>query len=396
MVYIILTFVKKFPEHREEAKPNRFAVLICARNEELVLPDLLDCIRSQTYPAERITTFVMADNCTDRTAEVAREKGAVVYTRFNKELVGKGYAMEELLAHIAEDYPENPFDGYFVFVADNLLDEHYVEEMNRTFSDGYSVVTSYRNTKNYADNWISAGYALWFLHEARHLNQGRFLANSCCAISGTGFMFSHKILEKHGGWPFHLLTEDIEFTAECATTGEKIGYCRDAVFYDEQPVTFRQSWKQRMRWVKGYIQVFQKYGKKLAAGAVRGKLACFDMMMNNLPALFFSLIGLLGNAAFLVIAIVEKYSILPILFSLWSLFWGLYGVVFFLGALTLATEWKNIYATPAQKIKHLFMFPVFMMTFLPIAVCAFFERVNWEPIEHKRKRSLKEIRRADD
>lgn len=119
-----------------------------------------------------LTVFVMADNCTDATADIARREGAVVYTRFNREKVGKGYALEQLLLHIEEDYPK-VYDGFFVFDADNVLDCRFVEEMNRTFSDGYEVVTSYRNSKNYGDNWISAGYALWFIRESRYLNNSR-------------------------------------------------------------------------------------------------------------------------------------------------------------------------------------------------------------------------------
>ena len=132
--------------------------------------------------------------------------------------------------------------------------------MNRTFCDGYDIITSYRDSKNYGSNWISAGYALWFLRETRYLNHARFLLGTSCAVSGTGFFFSQRILEKNGGWPFHLLTEDIEFTVHNIINGEKVGFCSKAVLYDEQPVSFRQSCRQRMRWAKGYIQVFQKYG----------------------------------------------------------------------------------------------------------------------------------------
>ena len=75
------------------------------------------------------------------------------------------------MERIDERCPDRLFDGYFVFDADNVLEESYIAEMNRTFSDGYEVVTSYRNSKNYGDNWISAGYALWFLRESQFLNR---------------------------------------------------------------------------------------------------------------------------------------------------------------------------------------------------------------------------------
>ena len=104
--------------------------------------------------------------------------------------MGKGYALNWLLERI----PVKKYDGFLVFDADNLLRPDYLTEMNKTFSAGYSIVTSYRNTKNYGDNWISAGYGLWFLREARYLNGARMALGSSCAVSGTGFLFSRRVL----------------------------------------------------------------------------------------------------------------------------------------------------------------------------------------------------------
>ena len=252
--YIPAALIKKDEPHKE-GKKHRFAVLVCARNEEAVIAGLINSIHRQTYDRNLIRIFVMADNCTDNTASAARNAGATVYKRNNPNLVGKGYALEALFKNIERDYPRNYFDGFFVFDADNVLDKNYIAEMNRTFSDGNDIITSYRDSKNYGDNWISAGYALWFLRESRYLNHARMLLRTSCAVSGTGFFFSRRILEKNGGWNFHLLTEDIEFTVHNIVNGEKVAFCPKAVLYDEQPTSFRQSWRQRLRWAKGYLQV---------------------------------------------------------------------------------------------------------------------------------------------
>ena len=254
--YIPVAWWKKDPPHRETV-PHRIAVLIAARNEQAVIGNLIDSIKAQDYPAEYVDIFVVADNCTDLTGTVAGAHGATVYFRNNTAQVGKGYALQYLLRCIEDDYA--PFDGYLVLDADNILAPNYITEINKTFSDGYEIITSYRNSKNYGDNWISAGYALWFLRESRYLNGARCRLGTSCAVSGTGFLFSHRILEKCGGWHYFLLTEDIQFTIANVVRGEKVGYCPTAVLYDEQPTTFRQSWNQRLRWSKGFFQVDRHY-----------------------------------------------------------------------------------------------------------------------------------------
>lgn len=182
--YIPVSLLGKHRPH-SAVKIHRYAILIAARNEREVIGQLIDSVRAQDYPAELIDIFVAADNCTDDTALIARSHGAVVYERQNRELCGQGICPRFLLSEIGRR-ADGDYDGFFVLDADNILSPDYISEMNKTFSDGYEIVTSYRNSKNYGDNWISAGYALWFLREARYLNNARMLLGSSCAVSGTG------------------------------------------------------------------------------------------------------------------------------------------------------------------------------------------------------------------
>ena len=391
--YIPVSVFGNEPPHKPEKK-HRFAVLVSARNEEKVIGELIKSIRSQTYGNENIRIFVVADNCTDETAKTARSFGARVYKRFNHEKIGKGYALEELLRCIQKDYPRNYFDGFFVFDADNVLEENYIEEMNKTFSDGFNIITGYRNSKNYGDNWISAGYSLWFLRESRFLNNSRFLLGNSCAVSGTGFFFSREVLEKCGGWPFHLLTEDIEFTVHNIIRGEKIGFCKNAVLYDEQPVLFCQSWRQRIRWAKGYLQVFKKYGAELFKGIFRGDFSCFDMAMNIMPAVVLSVLCALINIFASFAAVLSGESILPVIASAGECIFNMYLTLFAVGAITTATEWKNIHTSKFKKIFYTFTFPLFMFTYIPISFAAIFMKVEWKPIEHKIKTSVSELKRS--
>lgn len=382
LFYIPTVFFIREPPHKKE-KPHRFAVLICARNEENVVPELIKSIRAQSYGTDKIRIFVMADNCTDSTARAARNSGARVYVRNDPLRKGKGFALEALFSHIAEDFPKSYFDGFFVFDADNILDRNYIEEMNRTFCDGYDIITGYRNSKNFGENWISAGYSLWFLRESRFLNEARFLLGSSCAVSGTGFFMSRRIIEKNGGWPFHLLTEDIEFTVSSVLSGERIGFCKRAVLFDEQPVSFSQSVTQRLRWAKGYIQVFEKHGKELLKKAAAGDFACFDMAAVIMPAAVLSALSVLLNTLRVVIAVFsgEGVAFAAAAFGE-SLLW-IYLTLFFTGFVTLLSEWKNIRAKTFEKIFYLFTFPIFMFTYLPVSAAAIFMKVEWKPIKHR-------------
>jgi len=359
----------------------RYAILICARNEEKVIGDLIDSIHHQTYDASKLTIIVMADNCTDHTADIVRDLGAVVYTRFNQKEIGKGYAMTELMKHIKEDYP-NGFDGYFVFDADNLLKSDYIEQMNNMFALGYNVVTSYRNSKNYGDNVISSGSGLWFLRESRYLNHPRYLLNISCAVSGTGYLISQKKVDEIGGWPYHLLIEDVEFSVNCMIENDKIGYCAEAEYFDEQPTKFGQSWRQRLRWARGYLQILRYYGGKLIKGMFKGNFACADVFLNCSPILFLSIISLLLNITIAIVGAIQGENALIAVQSFGELLLNMLGAVFAVGLITTISEWKKIRTTTFKKILYAITFPFFIATYFPIAVTALFYKPKWKQIEH--------------
>ncbi|MBO4854701.1 MAG: glycosyltransferase family 2 protein [Oscillospiraceae bacterium] len=380
-LYIPVVWFRK-PRPSVGSTPHHFAVLICARNEQAVIGDLLASLRAQTYDPSLLDVFVMADNCTDDTAEIARQGGARVYERCDKTQVGKGFALQALMAHVAEDYPEG-FDGYFIFDADNILSPDYVDKMNRTFSDGFDIVTGYRNSKNYGDNWISAGYALWFLRESRYLNQARHVLGTSCAVGGTGFLFSRAVAEDMGTWPYHLLIEDIEFSVDQITHGRRIAFCPDAVLYDEQPTGFIQSWRQRSRWAKGALQVFSRYGGRLVRGMLRGSFACYDMAMATMPAFILAVLGIVSNLTLAVYGAMVGDDLLIAVQSVGQMVFNMYMTAFAVGAIATVTEWRQIRTTPAKKILYAFTFPFFMITYIPITFACVFKKVEWKPIEHK-------------
>lgn len=463
-VYAVIVLVK---DHRRkivsipDERFNRFAVMIAGRNEAAVIGELVQSVKNQDYPAGLVDVYVIADNCTDNTAEVAREAGAEVLIRNDRLVVGKSHALDFALNRIrvlhGDESGRTDYDGYFVFDADNVLDPGFVAAMNRGMNRGYQVLTCYRNSKNYDSNWISAGSALWFLREAKFLSNARYMMGSSCAISGTGFMISADILESNGGWIHHLLTEDIEFSTDCISHGIRIGYCADAYVYDEQPTTMRDSWRQRMRWAKGFYQVLLKYGNNLFRGIFKGetsKFACYDMFMTIAPAMLLTVAGFAINLVFCLTGIVQmvgiaasvqtvaagtssvvgaassdanwftvatammtgsifegdalssfntsevsvmlayaeaRATIVTSVISLGSCFLSFAVVMLVFGVLTTITEWKHIHAKNSDKIKYIFTFPVFMLTYVPIALIAVFKKVEWKPITHNVVRSVADV-----
>lgn len=246
----------------KKAKCNhKYAILVAARNEEAVIGNLIDSIKQQDYPSELVTVFVVADNCTDNTAEIARKNGAICYERFDSEHRTKGYALQFLVENIRRDYGVESFEGYFIFDADNLLKGDYITRMNESFDAGQKIVTSYRNTKNFGDNWISASYGLHWLRTIRNEHRARSLFRLATRIQGTGFLFSHELIKN--GWNYVSLTEDRAFCADAVAQGYQISYNNDAEFYDEQPVDIKTAMRQRIRWAKGHLQAFVETGPKL-------------------------------------------------------------------------------------------------------------------------------------
>ena len=377
LFYIVSLFARK-KEKQFEFRYHRYAVLICARNEETVIADLLESINRQSYPKEHFQVFVMADNCRDATAEIADKHGATVYVRYNDRLVGKGYALEELLKNIEMDYGD-VFDGYMVFDADNILKEDYIEQMNISYCQGNRIIAGYINSKNYDSNWISAGYSLFLLKKNRYLNNARYLLGLSCAINGTGFLFDKKLT---GNWNYHTLTEDIELSVDQACRHNRIAYCEKAVLYDEQPTSFRQSFYQRLRWAKGYLQVIRKYTSSLIQGIIEGDFSCYDMLNTVLSAYGFSMISMLVSVIEFCALLYLGINVIPYIRTILTGLIRAYLAVYAAGLLTTVTEWNKIRASSFHKILYTFTFPLFLATYIPIAFYALFARVSWVPIRH--------------
>lgn len=385
-------FTKKF---RPAENLHKYAVVISARNESAVIGNLIESINLQDYPSELVTVFVVADNCDDNTAEIARAHGAVCYERHDKEHATKGFALQFLFENIERDYGIESFEGYFVFDADNLLKRDFISRMNDAFDSGERIITSYRNTKNLDDNLIAAGYALHWLRTARFESRGRSVLNFSTRLQGTGYLVASDLLRD--GWHHTSLTEDREFSTVAAVKGVRISYQHMAQFYDEQPTNLKIVWRQRRRWAKGHLYAFTHCFRDLMGGIVHHKsivkkLICFDMNLLNTPycmimvplKLFSAVLAVLtatGDTAWWQLAldivnivIFEHFGIIPI------------------GLLLFITERKRIQKIGFfKKILYALTFPLFSMIGDAATWVASVTHVTWQPIPHDAKVKIEEL-----
>ena len=387
LVYIVRVLMRGTVRLPKAKKNHRYAFFIAAHNEEPVIGNLVRSILSQDYPRELVDCFVVCGSCTDNPHADSASAGAITWDRNDLARKGKSWVLDYGFNRILNEYGDK-YEAFIIMDADNIIAPDYLKIMNQAFDAGYLVCTSYRNSKNFDSSWISSAYATWFLREAKFLNNARMMVGTSCAISGSGWLVSERIIKGMHGWDFHTLTEDIQFSTFCCAHNIQIGFA-PAEFFDEQPLTFKASWTQRMRWTKGFYQVFFSYGRDLVRGIRKGQFASYDMLMTIAPGMILTLLSFFVNAVYLIVGslshgfIATEGELSMCVGSLIMTFASMYIVFFILAVITTISERKHIHAKKKWRIvTNLFTFPIFMMSYVPITVAALFKKVEWVPTKH--------------
>ena len=366
-------------------KDHKFMAVIPAHNEESVIKKLVDSLQEQDYPRELYDIYVIADNCNDNTAKIAKDAGAIVLKRFDEEHKTKGFALNWFLQQKIEENAD--YDAMCVFDADNIVDKNFLKNMNKKLCQGEEVVQGYRDIKNPTDSWVSSGYAIfyWMMHRFYHL--ARYNLGLSPLLNGTGFMVKFDLL-KPDGWQTETLTEDIEYSLINIAQGRKLGWAVDAIVYDEQPTTFKASWSQRSRWSVGHLQCMKRYTKELANGVKEHKtLMNFDglLYMFGIPMMLLTFL-LLGVNSLLYLGAEMTFADLVGNFSRYLIATFILPVI--TGTLIMALEKKEI----RPMIKGIFCYPLFLGSWILINIkCLIKPTTTWEKIEHVRDINIKEV-----
>ncbi len=359
-------------EEREEKQ--RFAILIAARNEEKVIGRLLESLQKQNYPKDRYNVFVLVNHSNDHTAEISIQKGAQVI-QCPDTVKGKG----DVLKFAFSTLKKQNYDGYIIFDADNLVHEDFLRRMNNTAGQGCMVIQGRRLGKNTFHTWLSQCYGVFYLYQNIYYNHARSVINHSASINGTAWYVSQKYLDTYGFEPV-TMTEDLEMDAVCALQGVRIGYCHEALSYDEFPEDVKTCRHQLKRWIFGQVQCMRVYAWKLLLGALKGSRECAEM--------FFCLIGPLF-IPFIIFWLIIGETFRKIVLH--------YGIFILLGVIVILIFGSAIAVhavrVPLKKMrKGILCFPIFLALWLPYMVtCLFMHSCDWTPIAHDDAVGLEEV-----
>ncbi len=245
---------------------SRFAVLVPAHNEAAVIPHLIASLRAQAYPADLCKIFVVADNCTDRTAPVARAAGAVVFERRDPTQGGKGPALDWLIHRVWQT--GEVFDAVTIFDADNLVSPTFLRTMDGHLQRGDQVIQAYLGTKNPNDSWVTRAICIEYVYMNRFFQRARQTIGLASALGGTGMCIAVPLLRRLG-WQCLSLTEDLEFQIRAILAGAPPTLSWEAVVYDEKPLSLIAAIRQRLRWMQGFSSVAFRYLGRLLWRALR-------------------------------------------------------------------------------------------------------------------------------
>lgn len=273
-------FKKESKAYEPQAPEARFLILVPAHNEEKVIADMVRNLDALDYPRELYDYYIIADNCSDSTAEIAREMGARVIVNkkpYEGAPTGKPIALREALRALP-DYAAN-YDLLMIFDADNLMDNNILREVNSQFisEDKPEIIQCYLGSKN-REGLVARFYHVTYTITNRFMNLSKQRLGLNVVVGGTGFAVQTAYLARRGGWTTQSLTEDFEMQVDVSLSGGRILWNHNVRIYDEKPTNLIASFRQRVRWSQGHWFVALRNTKRLFSAWRARKISVAEML----------------------------------------------------------------------------------------------------------------------
>ena len=352
-----------------------FCILVPARDESKVIEGLL---QSLTLSVNMEDVYVIVEDLNDKTVDICKKYNATVILRTTKKQ-RKGYALDEAIKQIKD------YNLYFIFDADNIVDKNFFKEMKKTFEAGYDIGAGYRNCKNGNDNVISACSSLTFSMINTLGNNFRNKYNANIIVSGTGFYIKGSWIKKWQGYPFHTLTEDYELSLYSILNNMTSYYNDNAIFYDEQPTEYKQTIKQRVRWIKGYFEARKKYIPLILKTMDKNEInygSKYSVCL-GVRAYIYLAIGIFLYILKTILLLFNKdISIFTVLMLLFIIILFVYLIMMFITFKMIKNDKLDL--NKNTKIKLVFFNPIYLITYIYCALKALFTKnVYWDKIDRK-------------
>lgn len=390
---VYFVFIALWGEVQRKAKTKalppatRFALVVAARNEAAVIGNLINSLKRQNYPKDLYDIYVAPNNCTDNTRKIAISHGAKIFVP-QGEIRSKGEVLSQFVQMCMD---EKKYDAICVFDADNIVHTDFLQEMNNEKQAGAHIAQGFKNSKNPADSDIATSFSIYYWIIGRFYNTSREALGLSSFITGSGFMVTTSFFEKIGGWNTLTITEDYEFSAQCVLAGERVHYVPNAIVYDEQPLTFKQSWKQRRRWSTGFLDCTEIYLKDLFKHTLGCRsVTSLDLTMTYLgPVIFIlSLFVSFGQIALMGFKFYLHYPT----GQLQLLSTCLFLIIVFCILLAAFITYKSNRHTIQGLGRGVSFFALFIISWIPINIVSLFKKQRkWEAIAHTRALTLNDL-----
>ena len=276
---VLTLFSARLPIPAASSRSTRFDVIVPAHNEAATLSRCLASLRDLDWPADRVRVLVIADNCTDDTAALARAANAEVLERFDSALRGKGYALQRAFNHSRDD---GWADAVVVVDADTEVSTNLLEAFAARIEAGAGAVQAHYGVLNPEQSWRTRLMAI--AHGAFHgvRSRARERLKVSCGLRGNGWCATHGALDAVRYRAFSV-TEDLEYGIALGLAGHRVHYAAEAQVRATMESGEAVARRQRQRWEDGRFGLIRSQTLPLLRAALQRRSAvCLDLALDLL------------------------------------------------------------------------------------------------------------------